>query len=209
MIDFKFTFKPWLFAGTIVLHLFTATPVLADAKADGDKGIEEYRKGNLIDSLMLLRSSAERGYAPAQVTLASILDYAEDNEEAFEWYQKAAEQNDAAGIYGMSLMYAKGEGIEKDEIKAGELIKQSADMQHLPAMRTLAHAFEVGNYGYNKNDSEAVQWYLKAAEAGDMTSMRRLIKAYSAGELGLALDADQAAEWERKHQISLEKQDED
>ncbi len=209
MIHFKFAFKPWLQTGVIVLQLLIAPPILADAKSDGDKGIEEYRKGNLIQALELLKSSAERGYAPAQVTLAFILDYAEDDEEAFHWYQQAAEQNDAGGFFGMAIMYSKGEGTAKDPVKAGELIKQSADMQHLPAMRALAYALEVGNYGLKKDDSEAVQWYLRAAEAGDKASMQRLKEAYSAGELGLAVDADQAAEWERKHQMSLEKKDGD
>ena len=209
MIHFRFICKPWLFAGTIVLQLLLAAPVLADAKTDGDKGIEEYRKGNLIEALGLLETSAQQGYAPAQVTLAFILDYAENDKEAFEWYQQAAEQNDAAGFFGMALMYAKGEGTEKDPVKAGELIKQSADMQHLPAMRTLAHAFEVGNYGFKKNDSDAVQWYMKAAEAGDKASMQRLKQAYSAGELGLAVNPEKASEWDRKLQISVEKKNGD
>ena len=208
MIQFKCTFKQWLLTATIVFQLLMAPPMLADAKTDGDKGIEEYRKGNLIESLTLLKSSAQQGYAPAQVTLAYILDYAADDEEAFHWYQQAAEQNSPGGFYGMALMYAKGEGTEKDPIKAGELIKLSADMQHLPAMRALAYAFEAGIYGFKKNDSEAVQWYQKASEAGDKASMRRLIEAYSKGELGLAIDPDKAAEWDQKHQISMEKQDE-
>ena len=71
------------------LLMLSSSLVLADAKTDGDKGIEEFRNGNLIEAMRLLEISAEQGYVPAQVTLAYILDQAEQNSEAFHWYQQS------------------------------------------------------------------------------------------------------------------------
>ena len=209
MIHDIFKVSPLLLKIVLFTQILLSPPVLADAKTDGDKGIEEYRQGNIIEGLVLMETSAKQGYAPAQVTLAFILDHAENDKDAFYWYQQAAEQNNPAGLFGLGVMYGKGEGTDKDPIKAGELIKKSADMQHLPAMRALAYALEVGSFGFKKSEHDALQWYLKAAEAGDDFSMQRLKKAYSTGELGLAADADQAAEWDRKLQIKQEKQNGD
>ena len=171
---------------------------LADAKIDGDKGIVEYRKGNLIESMLLLEKSAGKGYAPAQVTLAYILDKSEQDTQALHWYQQAANNNYPAGLFGLGNMYAKGEGTEKDTQKAGQLIRQSALLDHVPAMRAYAYALEYGQLNFNRDNSSAVEWYLKAASSGDKVSMRRLNNAYTLGELGLPIDPEQASIWDSK-----------
>jgi len=174
------------------------SPALADAKTDGDRGIEEFRQGNLIESMQLLERSAKGGYVPAQVTLAYILDFSERDEEAFGWYQQAADSNDPAGIFGLGGMYAKGEGIGRDPVKAGQLTRRAAEMAHLPAMRAYAYALENGALGFTRDNAAAVEWFEKAAEAGDQVSMQRLKDAYSQGQLGLPVDPAQASAWEEK-----------
>ena len=176
----------------------SAAETHADARSDGDRGIEEYRKGNLIESMRLLEKSATEGYAPAQTTLAFILDASEDDTQAFHWYQQAAEAGDAAGMFGLGGMYAKGEGTEKDPKRAGELIAQAAELGHVEAMRLHAHALEHGQLGHSSQPQSAAEWYRKAADAGDGLSMRRLQQAYAAGELGLPVDPDQAEAWAEK-----------
>ena len=189
--------KSWLLL-SLPSCLFLLSTALADAKTDGEKGIAEYRQGNLIEGMQLMQKSAEQGYAPAQVTLAFILDHAEQNKEAFSWYEAAAEQNNAGGIFGLGNMYAKGEGTEKDPIKAGRLIEQSAQLGHVPAMLAYANALEYGQLGFESSNSKSVTWYLKAANTGDEVSMRRLKIAYLNGELGLSIDLEEAAKWDAK-----------
>ena len=184
------------FMFTFCLLMNHSSLVLADAKSDGDKGIAEFKNGNLIESMRLLEKSAEKGYVPAQVMLAYILDQAERNSEAFKWYQKAADANDAAGLFGLGGMYAKGEGTTADPQKAGQLIERSALQNHLPAMRVYASAMEYGQLGFDRDGSAAAEWYLKAANAGDSVSMRRLRDAYTSGQLGLPVDPEQASKWD-------------
>ena len=169
-----------------------------DAITDGDRGIEEFRKGNLIEAMELLRSSAMQGYAPAQNTLAYILDQSEEDKDAFHWFQQAALQGNSAGQFGLGNMYAKGEGVARDPIKAGEWIRKSAQQMHVPAMRAYAYALEFGQLGFNQDEQAAGQWYLKAADAGDEVAMRRLSIAFAKGELGFRQDMIQAAFWESK-----------
>ena len=181
-----------------LLMLLLPSALLADARSDGERGIAEYRQGNLIEAMEWLHKSAKAGYTPAQTTLAFILDAAENDEAAFRWYSEAAENNDAEGLFGLGTMYAKGEGTAKDPGKAGELIRRAAELEHLQAMRVYAHSLEHGMLGYTASPNEAADWYLKAANLGDATSMQRLKKAYSLGQLGLPADAKRAAEWDAK-----------
>jgi len=197
----RFADDSWIVTGigwTLVMLLTLTTPAWADARTDGDKGIAEYRKGNLIASIQLLEKSAAAGYPPAQVTLAYIYDQSENDDAAFHWYQQAADSKDPAGLYGLGNMYAKGEGTEKNPTRAGELILQSAQLDYLPAIRAYAFALENGQLGFDSNPATAANSYLKAAESGDGVSIRRLRDAYKYGQLGLPIDAQQSAHWDAK-----------
>jgi len=191
--------KKWvgLFLALVLLLLVSAT-LQADTRSDGELGITEYRKGNLIEAMQLLENSAAQGYIPAQTTLAFILDSAERDADAFHWYQQAAEHQDAAGLFGPAGMYAKGEGADKDPRKAGQLIQQAAKLEHVEAMRVYAHALENGQLGFESSPPTAAKWYLKAAGRGDEISMQRLKKAYQQGQLGFPVDARQAEAWNKK-----------
>jgi TPR repeat protein len=186
-----------VFLALVSLLLVPAT-LQADARSDGELGIIEYRKGNLIEAMQLLENSAAQGYIPAQTTLAFILDSAERDADAFHWYQQAAGHQDAAGLFGLAGMYAKGEGTDKDPHKAGQLVQQAAQLEHVEAMRVYAHALETGLLGFEPSPQSAAKWYLKAAGLGDEISMQRLKKAYTQGQLGLPVDAQQAAAWRNK-----------
>ena len=182
----------------MALFLMLPTALWADARTDGDRGIEEYRKGNLIEGMQLLEKSAAKGYAPAQTTLAYILDAAEKDAEALYWYQQAADNNDAAGLFGLGRMHAKGEGTVKDPIKGGQLIKQAAQLDHVEAMRIYADALEHGQLGFEPDHDRAMEWYLKAASLGEQNAMQRIKRAYTLGQLGLPVDPQQAAAWDKK-----------
>lgn len=178
--------------------LMLSSALQADARTDGDQGIEEYRKGNLIEGMQLLEKSAAQGYAPAQTTLAYILDVAEQDADAFHWYQQAAESNDAAGLFGLGGMYIKGEGTVKDPMKGGQLIKRAAQLGYVRAMQVYARALEHGQLGFEPDQRSAAEWYLKAASLGDQNSMQRLKQAYTLGQLGLPVDPQQAEAWDEK-----------
>jgi TPR repeat protein len=166
--------------------------LLASPEEDGKEGIREYELGNMIDGMELMYKSANAGYAPAQAKLGYILDQSEENEKAVIWFRKAAEQGNVDGQYGLGIMYAKGDGVEKTFSEAIIWIKKAADQGHLMAMRTYATALENGELGISKDEDETLRWLRKAADQGDAISIRRLAQAYRWGELGLVTDTIEA-----------------
>lgn len=198
MINAILVVKSGGLALALALILVMPASLQADARSEGDLGIAEYRKGNLIEAMHLLEKSATQGYVPAQTTLAFILDSAERDAEAVHWYQQAAKHEDADALFGLAGMYAKGEGTDKDPRKAGQLIQQAAQLEHREAMRVYAHALEYGQLGFLSSEPSAVKWYLKAAALGDKVSMQRLKNAYTQGQLGLPVDVQQAKAWRNK-----------
>jgi len=164
----------------------------------GREGIEAFRQGNLIMAIELLGKSAEKGYAPAQTTLAYIMDQAEENDRAFELFEQAAKQNNAAGQFGLGNMYAKGEGVGKDPIAAGYWIKKSALQHYAPAMRAYAYALEFAHFGFEKDLTQAFRWYYQCHDAADRVCTRRLAQGYDTGDLGQPADENKAGELRRQ-----------
>jgi hypothetical protein len=164
----------------------------------GEKGIEAFRQGNLILAMDLLNRSAEKGYAPAQTTLAYILDQSEEDDHAFKLFEQAAKQEYAAAQFGLGNMYAKGEGVQQNPMIAGQWIKKSAEQNHPPAMRAYAFALEYGNLGFDMNSAQALHWYHLCNDAGDSVCTRRLVQAYEKGDLSQPADENKANELRRR-----------
>lgn len=153
----------WLGAGCLALAL--AAPLAnAGPKEDNEAAIVEFNKGDFVIALPLWRKSAEAGYAPAQVWLGDILDKAEEDEEAVVWYRKAAEQGDAAGEFGLGLMYGKGEGVKQDESQAFRHFLKAAEKNYPPAMLAVAAAFRTGGMGQSVDVAKADEWQAKLYE---------------------------------------------
>jgi len=163
----------------------------------GKKGIEASHRGDLMTAMNLLQQAAEKGYAPAQVELAYLLDKADYNEQAFEWYQQAAQLGDAAGQFGLASLYASGEGVDKDLKQAKVLFEKSVAQKHFPAYYVVAQALEKGGMGFELNPVRALELYRECHAGGERGCGERLARAYARGELGLPVDQDKSMEIRR------------
>ena len=67
-------------------------------------------------------------------------------EEATALYQKAADNNDAYGMWRLSKAYGNGDGIEFSQEKAVEWLKKAADNGCEEALADMAHAHLYGLY---------------------------------------------------------------
>jgi TPR repeat protein len=115
-----------------------AQPALADdAQADIDAGFVAFQRGDIVAAMGHYTMAADAGSAEGQARLAWILDQSEQNEEAVKWYRQ----------YGLGEMYAKGEGVEKDESLAVEYFVLAADNGHAQSQRVLINAYEKGLLG--------------------------------------------------------------
>jgi uncharacterized protein len=131
---------------------------IAGPEQDTEQAEKEFARGDLVASMSLWRKAAEQGYAPAQVRLAAILDKAEQDAEAVEWYRKAAAQGSAAGEYGLGSMYFSGEGVKKDLEQARSYILRAAEKSYLPAIKAMMDAYKVGGLGLAADPVQAQIW---------------------------------------------------
>jgi uncharacterized protein len=152
----------WLMLGALTLMLGLVAPfAVAGPEQDNEQAVKEFNRGDLVASMALWRKAANAGYAPAQVWLGDVLDKSEEDQEAVEWYRKAAAQGDVAGEFGLGQMYAKGEGVKKDLAEARAHILRAAEKNHLPAMMVMMGAYRVGSLGVIPDAAQADAWEAK------------------------------------------------
>lgn len=137
---------------------------LAQGAADDlQAGIDAFNRGDLPGAMALYEKAAEAGLPEAQVRLAYLLDYAEDNEKAVFWYRAAADQDYPDGIAGLAAMYAKGEGVDQDPGKARELFEKAGEAGHAGSIRVLISAYQKGELGVEKDPAQVAYWREKQA----------------------------------------------
>jgi TPR repeat protein len=72
------------------------------------------------------RQAADHGSVEAQVKLAEIAIADQKYEEAFLWFSKAADQDNADAAFNVGSLYYVGRGVAKDEAKATEYYRRAA-----------------------------------------------------------------------------------
>lgn len=125
---------------------------------DTEAAEKAYLKGDVVSAIILWENAAKQGYAPAQARLGDMMDAAEEDKEAVKWYQKAAKAGNAAGEYGLGVMYLKGEGVEKDAEKGRPLIQQAANKNYVPAMKLMMGFYRSGDAGHPVDLEQAGIW---------------------------------------------------
>ncbi len=156
-------FRAVLIASVIGAGSFS---VADEGSDDLQAGIDAFNRGDLPGAMTLYEKAAEAGSPEAQVRLAYLLDYAEDNEKAVHWYRAAADQDYAEGMAGLAAMYAKGEGVAQDDEKARELFEKAGEAGHAGSIRVLISAYEKGGLGVDKDATRAAYWKDRQASLG-------------------------------------------
>jgi TPR repeat protein len=122
------------------------------------------------DGLKLLRSAADKGYAPAQNELGLRLQkgtgVAVNLPEAFQWFQKASDQGNTSAQVNLGLLLVKGEGASQDLPKAFSLFQKAADAGDHWGQNNLGSMYEMG-WGVGKNLDRAKEFYKIAADNGN------------------------------------------
>ena len=124
--------------------------------------------GDVYTAMALLRKAADNNHPVAQARLADLLHAAEFDAEALALYRKSAAQGEAAGEFGMGVMYAEGAGVARDEALALEWFRKAEKKGYPPALNALVRAYRSGTLGLPKdpvraNELEAERQRLLAA----------------------------------------------
>jgi TPR repeat protein len=113
---------------------------------------------------------------------------------AIKALQQAVKQGNPEAQYRLGMMYANGEGMELDHVRAAELLLAAAKQGHTGAQTTLGWLYANG-YGVPQDDERALTWYRRAAELGDVKAQYTLATVYRFGQLGVDKDGGQASHW--------------
>jgi TPR repeat protein len=109
---------------------------------------------------------------------------------------KKAESGDAKAQDTLALLYAKGEGVPKDEALAASWHRKAAEQGLARAQRSLGNCYQTGQ-GVPRSNALGVSWYRKAAEQGLADAQWNLGLCYAFGG-GLPRDDVLAVSWFRK-----------
>ena len=118
------------------------------------------------------------------------------NEMDFARNQKAAAAGSADGQYALGIMYAKGEGVSTDYVKAVEWYQKAAAQGHVNAQASLGEIYMLGNC-IPKDTAKAQEWLQKAATQGNADAQFNLGEMYDYGK-GVPEDDIKAFEWYKK-----------
>jgi TPR repeat protein len=150
------------YLGVAAVGIFLGTSLaFAGPEEDNALAEKEFARGDLVVSMGLWRKAAQAGYAPSQVWLGDLLDKAEEDVLAVEWYKKAADQGNAGGEYGLGQMYLKGEGIKQDLTQARQYIEKAATKNHVEAVKWMMSSYRQGSSGTPVDKAKADEWEAK------------------------------------------------
>ncbi len=121
--------------------------------------------------------SLTRGLAEAQNVMGWSYYHGnnvkQDYEEAFKWFQKAANLGEPSAQFNVGMMYAAGTGVKQDLTEAAKWYRKSAEQGKASAQLNLGMMYISGR-GIRQNIEEGKKWLTKAAEQGDMTAKANL-----------------------------------
>jgi TPR repeat protein len=114
-------------------------------------------------------------------------------EKAVEYFRKAAELGNPAGMGRLGLLLLEDMRIEKQVNEALDWLLKSAERGDSAAQRKLGQLYSEGTE-VEKEKTRAHYWYRKAAEAGNVKAMAELGKMYFDGN-GITRNYDEAFKW--------------
>lgn len=128
-----------------------------------------------------LQKAIDMDYAPATYHRGTLLSEQGKEKEAFEYYQKAAEQGNENAMLQVGLCYQQGAGVPLNSKKAYEHFLQMSENGYASGTFMVANCYIEGIY-VDQDMRKAEEWLLKAAEDGHTMACYYLGVLYEKGE---------------------------
>ena len=166
----------WLTWTFLFLLVFTIIPLLAQqVEIKNSAQFEE------------IKAKAEKGDSEAQFRLGNYYGgYSDlkrniDSEQAFKWFQKAADQGLAKAQNSLGMCYFFGVGIGKDRNEAVKWYRNASDQGLAQSQLVLGTCYEFGE-GVAKDSVQAAKLYQLAADQGEVVAQYNLAACYLRGD---------------------------
>jgi TPR repeat protein len=114
--------------------------------------------------------------------------------EAVARLEEAARADDRDAQYQLALLHGAGRGTAKDDKRAMDWLRKSAERNQPEAQYRLAAAYARGLYGVRQDDAAAAAWLRRSARQGNVEAQYALANAYAEGR-GVPRDANEALGW--------------
>jgi TPR repeat protein len=114
--------------------------------------------------------------------------------EAVARLDEAARADDRDAQYQLALLHGAGRGTAKDEKRAMDWLRKSAERNQPEAQYLLAAAYSRGLYGVRRDDAAAAEWLRRSARQGNVEAQYALANAYAEGR-GVPRDPNEALGW--------------
>ena len=121
-----------------------------------------------------------------------------DFRKAFELFKKGAEAGDPAAMLNLGILYASGQGTEKNTEKALEYIRMAAEKGDTMAMLNLASAYLGGGNVMPPDGEKALQWLERAAEEDEIQAWHLLGMVFLKGIAQVGKNPEKAAGYFRR-----------
>lgn len=143
--------------------------------------------------LVVIYGQAAKGEINAIIQLATTYREMDYEEQAFIWYQIAAEMNHADAIYWVSNYIYIGEIVDQDLQAVFEGYEKAAELGHPDGLNNLADMYLRGEF-VEQNDTKAFDLFMQASKLGVPESMYTIGYMYAHGR-GVQKDMEQSAYW--------------
>ncbi len=155
-------------------------------KAEYKKTIDLFQDKKYKRAFKLLLTQAPEGAPELQCALGycyqnNLGGAGRNYEQAFAWYQKAAQTEFPPALYLLGYCYEKGRGIKTNTRMAVSLYEKSAEAGCHYAQFRLGKHYAAETAGVPKDAKLTVYWYTKAAENGNLDAQMQLGWMYAKG----------------------------
>ena len=182
--------------------------VLSDCKTkiifEGSNSMARIKKTflvlvGIIVFICLFEMMAVPVYAGSDAEKCKLFYKQEKYKEAFPYCKKAAERGNTIAQNLLGVMYASGDGVEKNAVKAIKWYQKAAEQGNSYAQCNLGLMYYWGQ-GAEKDYIEAAKWLRKAAENGIIRAQYNLGVMYFKGVGGVKDMKMTKKWWKKSHQ---------
>ena len=169
-------------------NIYLAGGLSAEQSGDLDAAIKQYTEAlsyknvsSTQEKLEVARAKVEAQQLQLKVeewmTLARKSEDEKYPARAFEYYLKAANEENTSAMYKVGLAYYNGIGADIDYTRAIDWLRKAAEQGEVLAMFDLATIYYEGR-GVDRAYIQAIGWFRKAADAGNSQAMFNLGRMY-------------------------------
>jgi len=166
------------------------------------KGQLAWDQGDIVGAMALLKLPADSGNAAAQALLGYILDQADNDNEAANYYRMAAAQSNPEGMFGLALFHSSGDGGVKVDIgQARQLYLRAAEAGHRPSIDVIITSYINGGLGLTDEERKgpgALKWFRTGEQLNSIPAIEQLVDAHRTGKFGLTPDPAEAERLQAK-----------